>query len=368
MNTPTRHQILYKTLRDQILAGDFAVNAKLPSEKELSSRFKVSRITVMRALSDLQNDGYIWRKQGAGTFIKAPAEVTCRLGLLIPGLSLAVNDSVFPLVQDQIMKRATKLGWQVLLGDAEIPNDEDPSGRQPVEVARRFIAHGVNAVAFFPFGITSRGTAYNQNVLSIFRAAKIPVVLVGADIVEYPDRSDYDVIALDDQHAGFLAGRHLLSQGARRIAFVGLVNRSPSRNLRLSGVRAALERDKSVKLVEITLKKNGRDSKEIPAAIENNSCDAVVAENDETAALTMRYLLEAGIKIPSQVKVCGFDNAPITELLPVPLTSVAQPAQALATELISAVGERIQNPLQRGRLIRLHGSLVVRQSTCGVHS
>lgn len=368
MHTVTRHQMLYKTLRDQILAGRFAVNEKLPSEKELSSKFKVSRITVMRALSDLQNDGYIWRKQGSGTFIKSPAQMSCRLGLLIPGLSHAVNASVFPLVQEQITKRAAKLGWQVLLGDAEIPDDNDPSGQKPVEVARRFVAHGVNAVAFFPFGITPRGSAYNLNVLSVFRSAKVPVVLVGADIVEYPDRSDYDVIALDDQHAGYLLGRHLVAQGVRRIAFIGSPNRSPSRNLRLAGVRSAFGKAKNTSLVEITLVQNGREAKEIVAAIENGSCEAVVAENDEFAAHTMRYLLAAGLRIPEQIKICGFDNAPITELLPVPLTSVAQPVEALALELVSAVRERIQNPPFPGRLIRLHGSLAVRKSTSSARS
>ena len=363
MSNFPRHKALYNHLRDQIIAGTFQVNEKLPSEKELTSAFKVSRITVIRALSDLQQDGLIWRKQGAGSFIKSPPEVKCRLGLLIPGVGRSVNESVFPSVQNLISKQTSKLGWQVLLGDAELPTHTDPSGQMPVEVARRLVAHGVNAVAFFPFGMTAQGAAYNQNVLTVFESAKVPVVLVGADIVEYPDRSDYDVIGLDDQHAGFLLGRHLLAQGCRRVAFVGLANRSPSLSLRSMGMRAALEQVKNTKFVEIVFSRGPKDAKEIPAAVEKNSCDAVVAENDETAALTMRFLLDVGLKIPQQVKVAGFDNAPISELLPIPLTSVAQPIEGLASEIISSLQKRIENPVLPGRWIRLHGKIVARKST-----
>ena len=320
MSNFPRHKALYNHLRDQIIAGTFQVNEKLPSEKELTSAFKVSRITVIRALSDLQQDGLIWRKQGAGSFIKSPPEVKCRLGLLIPGVGRSVNESVFPSVQNLISKQTSKLGWQVLLGDAELPTHTDPSGQ-------------------------------------------MPVVLVGADSVEYPDRSDYDVIGLDDQHAGFLLGRHLLAQGCRRVAFVGLANRSPSLSLRSMGMRAALEQVKNTKFVEIVFSRGPKDAKEIPAAVEKNSCDAVVAENDETAALTMRFLLDVGLKIPQQVKVAGFDNAPISELLPIPLTSVAQPIEGLASEIISSLQKRIENPVLPGRWIRLHGKIVARKST-----
>jgi GntR family transcriptional regulator of arabinose operon len=359
----TRHRKMYHALREQIVGGRFRVNEKLPSENELTVTFGVSRITVMRALSDLQNDGYIWRKQGVGSFIKSPTEIKCTLGLLIPGIGRNINESIFPSVQSQITKLTSKLGWQVLLGDAEVPSDMDATSSMPVEVARRLVSHGVNAVAFFPFGMTSRGAAYNHNVLSVFTSANVPVVLVGADIVEYPNRSDYDVIALDDQHAGFLLGQHLLAQGCKCVAFVGLANRSPSRSLRLAGLRASLDRAKGTQLVEVNFIKDGRESKDIPAVIKKNSCDAVVAENDETAALTMNYLLNAGLKIPEKIKVCGFDNAPIAELLPVPLTSVAQPAEALANELIRSLRTRIEAPALPGRWIRLHGNLIVRKST-----
>ena len=359
----SQHTKVYEILRNRILAGAFQVGGKLPSEQELTQEFAVSRITVMRALNDLSQDGLIWRKQGAGSFVKAFDGKKCCLGLMIPGIGLAVGESMFPFVQNQIIRHASRLGWQVLLGDLELPCEADASGRRPVEVARRLIAHGVNAVAFGPFGITSRGDAYNRNVLAEFRSANIPVVLLGGDIVDYPDRSDYDVIGLDDAHAGFLLGQHLLKCGCRNLAFVRLTNRFPAGALRLWGIQKAVERVPGATCHELIQQRDGLDAKTIPAAIRKAKCDGVIGENDEIAVMVMKYLLDAGMKIGKSIKMGGFDNAPIAGLAPVPMTSVAQPAEEFANEAISAIQDRLIAPSLPGRWIRLHGRLVIREST-----
>jgi len=361
----TRHTKIYEILRNRILAGAYGVDKKLPSEQELTKEFAVSRITVMRALNDLSHDGLIWRKQGAGSFVKSPDGEKCCLGLMIPGLGITTGESVFTFVQNQIIRNASQLGWQVLMGDLELPSQADASGRSPVEVARRLIAHGASAVAFVPFGITSRGVAYNHNVLAEFRSAKIPVVLMGGDLVDYPDRSDYDVIGLDDAHAGFLLGQHLLKSGCRNLAFVGMKTRLPAGALRFGGVQKAVERVPGSVCRELILQRDGSDEKAIPAAVRKAKCDGIIGENDEVAVRAMRYLLDAGMKIGKKLKVGGFDDAPIAGLSPVPLTSVAQPAEEFASEVISAIRDRLISPALPGRWIRLHGRLVIRESTRG---
>lgn len=361
----TQHTKVYETLSNRILSGAYGAGGKLPSEQELTREFDVSRITVMRALNDLAHDGLIWRKQGAGSFVKAPKEKQCCLGLMIPGIGVTTEKSMFPFVQKQIISNASRLDWKVLLGDLELPSQTDASGRQPVEVARRLIRHGVSAVAFGPFGINPRGDAYNRNVLAEFHSANIPVVLLGGDIVNYPDRSDYDVVGLDDAHAGFLLGQHLLQRGCRNIAFVGMALRFPARVLRFGGLQKAVERVPGAKCAEWIIQNNGNDAKTIVAAIRKGKCDAVIGENDEIAVLVMKHLKMAGVAVGTEIKVGGFDNAPIASVAPVPMTSVAQPAEEFANEVISAIADRLATPSLPGRWIRLHGRLVVRESTRG---
>src|SRR5260221_13750492 len=68
--TPLYHQI-YMILRSRIRAGSFTPNALLPGEQEMALLFKVSRITVKRALNELAADGLISRHRGRGSIVTA---------------------------------------------------------------------------------------------------------------------------------------------------------------------------------------------------------------------------------------------------------------------------------------------------------
>lgn len=67
-NIPIHHQ-LYSHIKEKIENGDFKENTIIPSEQELQDIFKVSRITVRRAISDLSHDGYLLKKRGIGTIV-----------------------------------------------------------------------------------------------------------------------------------------------------------------------------------------------------------------------------------------------------------------------------------------------------------
>jgi GntR family transcriptional regulator len=66
------HRQLFLVLHDEIARGALTDGEPLPSEQTLSEQFGVSRITVRRALTDLADHGYIERRQGVGSFVRAP--------------------------------------------------------------------------------------------------------------------------------------------------------------------------------------------------------------------------------------------------------------------------------------------------------
>ncbi|WP_374434301.1 histidine utilization repressor [Inhella sp.] len=68
-----RYQLVQSHLRDGIKSGQWTVGDRLPSEAELVAQFGVSRMTVNRALRELEQEGLIRRQQGAGSFV-APLE------------------------------------------------------------------------------------------------------------------------------------------------------------------------------------------------------------------------------------------------------------------------------------------------------
>ncbi|GAC1351000.1 MAG: hypothetical protein NVSMB27_38930 [Ktedonobacteraceae bacterium] len=56
-------------MRERILAGEWKAGDLIPSERELSEKYGISRMTVRQAITDLVNDGLFYREQGKGTFV-----------------------------------------------------------------------------------------------------------------------------------------------------------------------------------------------------------------------------------------------------------------------------------------------------------
>ena len=70
--SPPLYGQIRNALRAQILDGHYAPGSRVPSESELGSRFKASRITVRQALADLQKEGLIYTLHGKGSFVSRP--------------------------------------------------------------------------------------------------------------------------------------------------------------------------------------------------------------------------------------------------------------------------------------------------------
>jgi GntR family transcriptional regulator len=68
-NRPLLPDVVRSELRRAIIGGEFPAGSKLPNEEALCTRFNVSRITLREAVRGLIEDGYVVRRQGAGTFV-----------------------------------------------------------------------------------------------------------------------------------------------------------------------------------------------------------------------------------------------------------------------------------------------------------
>ena len=94
------------------------------------------------------------------------------------------------------------------------------------------------------------------------------------------------------------------------------------------------------------------------------SPDAIVCANDLTAARLMHGLLDAGVRIPEDIRMVGIDDVKYASMLPVPLTTHHQNCSDIGSIAMSAMLERIERPGLPTRDILLQATLVVRKS-CG---
>jgi LacI family transcriptional regulator len=352
----SKHKPISDTLRSEIEAGKYAnAGGRLPSEEALCRRWKVSRPTVARALRDLQLQGLVDRRAGAGTFIRAerlPLQVT--LGLLVDGLGK--TEILDPLCAE-ITRAAQQRGCGVFTGGL-------PQDRPPEELANSWAAQGVKGVFYAPLEQRKEREAVNLGVVNALRKAGLVVVLVDRDATEFPQRSDCDLVALDNFHAGYDMGRHLVEVGCRRVLFVAENHYPSTTDLRFSGLREAL--------IEAGAPRPDLHSGDLsnPAFVSSliqgkPRYDACVGSNDQNAARFMQTAAGLGCKVPGDLRLAGFDDAGFAKLLTTPLTTIRQPCRYLGITCIDAMLGRISHPELPPRTLLLRGELVVRASTMG---
>jgi DNA-binding LacI/PurR family transcriptional regulator len=91
---------------------------------------------------------------------------------------------------------------------------------------------------------------------------------------------------------------------------------------------------------------------------------ALFCFNDAIAIGAMRAILEMGLAIPGDVSIVGYDDVPISSMLRVPLTTVAQPIRRMGEAAVELLTERIaQGPSSPHRHIILDTKLIIREST-----
>jgi GntR family transcriptional regulator of arabinose operon len=359
----TKHQRLFETLQHQILEGRYANNRRLPSESELALRYRVSRPTAARALKDLEAMGIIVRRAGSGSYLKPTMkphlEIKGRiLGLLVPGLG---KTEILDPICNEITRFAQSMHCSVLWGDAQHPVE---SGEHALELCEKYIERGVDGVFFSPMELVRDRALWNRRVADRLTSAGIPLVLLDRDLQEFPTRSAYDLIGIDNLRAAMLVTQHLIEQGARRICFLAKPGYPDTTDLRTAGCREGVRRAPGVRYAEAFV--DPTDVTAISSLLASRKPDAILCANDQTAALLLRTLYGLGVTIPTQISVAGFDDIQYATLLSVPLTTIRQPCREIGRAATLALLERISEPGIPPREILLPFELIVRQSTGGI--
>ncbi len=364
-----KHQEISRQLRADIDAGRHGPDRRLPSEPQLVKRFGVSRPTVARALLDLQHEGLIERRPGSGTYVRAgapPAAVasTRQLGLLIPGLG---TTEIFELICGELASLARGQDYSLLWGGSTHPGqDTDASLDHACELVRHFISRRVNGVFFAPYELVPEKESVNRRLAEMLRQAGIPVVLLDRDLQSFPNRSDFDLVGIDNVAGGYLLAEHLVKLGCQHIRFVARPHSAPTVDARIAGVRESLVRHRleiDPGWLRIGEPSDARFVRTLMAA---RQADALICANDHTAALLLRALGLAGVRVPRDVRVVGFDDARYATLVSPPLTTIHQPCRDIAVIAWRAMLERIADPALPARSLALTPRLVVRES-CGAY-
>jgi GntR family transcriptional regulator, arabinose operon transcriptional repressor len=354
-----KHAHVFSTLRREIQSGRWRVGDRLPSEAELVRRFGHSRITVGRALRDLQVEGLIERRAGSGTYVRGPSATgALSFGLLIP--DLGETDIFEPMCQGMMaspLARQHALIWGSGAGDAPSKSE------RAWQLALHYLERGVSGVFFAPLEHTAEKDAVNQRIARAIDEARIPLVLLDRTLEPYPNPGRHDVVGIDNRAAGFVVAEHLLRLGCQRLAFVAIPNAAATVDAREAGYREALYARNS--LVDRALvRRLDPDDEQAVSDLMRQHPDGIVCANDRTAGRLLHSLRRLGYAVPRDVRLAGIDDVEYASLLPIPLTTLRQPTRQIGEVALGVMLQRIAQRDLPPRDTRLSCELVVRES-CG---
>lgn len=227
---------------------------------------------------------------------------------------------------------------------------------------RRDPASAVRELAGRVDGLTVMGRTVDDEVVAGIASTGLPVVLLARDPVD-----GVDTVRAGNTNTARALAEHLLGHGHRAITFLGDPGTSPDVAGRFAGLKAALACGQA----DLTLVRgNGFDLDAGCAAapgILASGPDAVVCANDEMALGVLLAAEEAGLRVPHDLAVTGWDDLLAARFAG--LTTVRQPMRELGATAARWLDKRInESPSDRAAARRriLATEVVIRRS-CGMH-
>jgi GntR family transcriptional regulator of arabinose operon len=299
---------LYKKIIDDLLqaieSGQLQEHAQLPTEKELSQTYQVSRITSKRALTELENQGLIYRIQGKGSYVqtrKPKKKNVARILFLIP----FVNDLSLGNFNEGLAPITSEHHYEVIMSSTEFLIN-----KQAADIMADF-----DGMIYY-----AHNTEDFLDTLFELSIQQFPVIILDKKIHDLP----YPTVQSDNFSGGEMATTYLASLGHQRIAYIFGESSLPQsvRQRYLGYIHATKEQHLSFHTA-LSDKQAILGEQTVDYLLEN-AITGVVCENDLVAIALMNQIKRVNIAIPSQLSVVGFDNIQAASLIDPALTTIAQ--------------------------------------------
>ncbi len=357
----TKHKRVFDHLLANIQSGQLKPGDRLPSEAELGELFDASRITVAKAVLDLQRMGLVTRRPGAGTHVQDVQKSTGRtFGLLIPELGMT---EIFEPICRGMMRAPFAKPDALLWGNTSTSVRE--IAKEAEQLAHSFITQKVAGVFFAPIELTPEKDVVNRRLARSLERAGIPIVLLDRCYMPFPERSQHDLVGIDNRRAGFVATWHLIEHQVTRPAFVGQDHAAATVEARITGFFEAL-RHAGIRPEGNPVWRGNVEDEGFVRKMMDTKPDGIVCVNDLTAARLMQTLQGAGVRVPEDVRIVGMDDVKYASLLSVPLTTIHQDCAGIGIAAMATMLQRLEHPDLPVRDVLVPVKLVVRKS-CGAH-
>ncbi len=313
--------------------------------RTLSRPEKVAESTREKVMAAVERCGYVTNVM-ASNFRRRKSQT---IVVLVPDIA----NLFYASIVQEIEIVARKRGYQILLGETQ--QDPEIEGAYSALVSQRMADGIITLGMHIPFKVDPRRKNPDEKWP--------PLVMVG----EYTGSIPLPKVGIDNVQAAADATRHLVELGHKHIAFLGGPKDFTLCKERLKGFRrvmrkAGLEIPAGyIQYGEFKLASGYSGAKSVLEC--NTRPTALFCANDEIAIGAMKALREAGLKVPRDFSLVGFDDLDIAAYCDTPLTTILQPRRQMGNEAIRLMLGLLAGEESLERYITLPHELIVRKST-----
>lgn len=326
--------------------------------EEIAKQAGVSRSTVSRVINNDPNVNERTRQRVLEVITlnnyvpnraarKLAGGRTGIIGLVIPiRVASLFVEPFFPILVQSVTNHCNRLNHSVMLWLGEPERER----RSITQILSNDLLDGVIVSSLQD----------RDPIVAALHQSKIPFVLIGS----YPNSLPVSFVDIDNEDCTRQAVNYLIHIGRKRIATITGVQGSLVSRTRLEAYRATLA-DAGIEADEDLIAEGGFVEEGGYAAMGKlapHRPDAVFAANDAMAVGAIRYLREQGLRVPEDVAVVGFDDAPFAAGYKPALTTIAQPIAELGSQAVDMLMQLIDGEPEKPLTKVLPSVLVVRES------
>lgn len=334
--------------------------------KDIARKLGVSATTVSNALNDKPGVGKNARKKIQNLAKKMGYQPNYFAKGLVSRQSYAIGlvitniaDPFYPELALGIQEKATESGYTMMLFNTEHSLETE---RKTIEMLK---AKGVD-------GIILSTVHQDDPNISLLEELEIPFVLVNRLILNPMKATQIDSVSLDNYGGSFKAAVHLCRMGHTKIAIIAGDLNSSTAIMRTKGAEDAFKKY-DIELRKEWLIEGGYSKDNAYLAAQEllarpDRPTAILAQDDNMALGVREAAFEAGLKIPEDLALIGFNDIDISALTGIELTTVTQNQHSMGITCAELLINKLQHMSPKGvtNNIVMETELVVRNS-CGYH-
>ena len=346
-----KYSQLKEHLKGRMQQKEIAYGEQLPSENVLAGQFKMSRHTVRAALGDLENEGWIRREQGRGTFCIYSERIG---GKTVAVITTYISEYIFPTLIHGIEEVLSSRGYTLVL--ANTGNDK---GKE-AQCLDNFLSREISGLIIEPTKSANENSSLGY--FKEFEQRGIPYIFLHAAY----SGLDPAYMMMDDQKGGFMAAKHLLQLGHREIAGIFKVDDLQGIR-RQAGFKAALEEYNILFRPEFLGNYETENMSSYPYQFTKSILHkaprptSIVCYNDQIALQVMEAIRDEGLKVPGDVSVIGYDDSSLAMAPEVKLTTIKHPKAEMGRQVARFIIDMIEKRVAKPRFV-YQPELIIRDS------